>query len=147
MRKARLIEDAENDVVHGNGREQIRALCERARFQSEWYSVRWKRLHEYLRDHADQDTFERSCNIMANGTADSMEPPTYGQILNVLQQAIEQSIALADTGSHAHKSRFDPDGVGEIPPGWRVVEAMTERLKDGLKWGTSLMRRSTSTVD
>jgi hypothetical protein len=134
MRKAWLIEQAENDCVIGDGVEQVRALCERAKFQAEWYSVRWKRLHEYLKTHADRATFEACCAIMANGTADTKEPPTYDRILNQLTGAIAQAAALADTGSHAHKTRFVDGGNGEPVAGWRVAEAMRERLLDATNY-------------
>jgi hypothetical protein len=135
MRKAWLIEQAENDCVVGNGVEQVRALCERAKFQAEWYSVRWKRLHRLV-EEADipEELKQQFSAVMANGATNSMEPPTYDQILNQLTGAIAQAAALADTGSHAHKSRFVDDGNGEPVAGWRVAEAMRDRLLDATKY-------------
>lgn len=46
--------------------------------------------------------------------------------------ALQHIAALGDTGSEVHKSNFDPDGVGETPAGWRVVEAMRRVALDAL---------------
>lgn len=139
MRKARLIEEAENGCVIGDGSRQIRYLCERARYQTEWYAVRWKRLHQLVEESDIPEELKvKFSAVMANGTTDTMELPTYDHVVNGLNAAIAQALALTDTGSHAHKLRFDPDDVGEIPAGWRVVEAIRERLLDGQKYSKEI---------
>ena len=59
-----------------------RLACEKARedraFTEEWYGTRWHRLAELLRGTAHWPVV---CDIMANGTAGSREPPTYAQTL------------------------------------------------------------------
>ena len=45
--------------------------------------------------------------------------------------ALQQIAQLADTGSKAHKERFQPNGEGDgIANGWRVAEAMREISND-----------------
>jgi hypothetical protein len=45
--------------------------------------------------------------------------------------ALQQIAQLADTGSKAHKERFQPNGEGDgIANGWRVAEAMREIAND-----------------
>lgn len=41
-------------------------------------------------------------------------------------EALHNIAALGDTGSDLHRLNFDPDGIGEIPTGWRVAEKMRE---------------------
>jgi hypothetical protein len=45
-------------------------------------------------------------------------------------KALQLIALLADTGSKAHKERFDPDGPNGNPTGWRVAEAMREIAND-----------------
>ena len=47
---------------------------------------------------------------------------------NRLLWAIEYALALTNTGSEQFRTAFDPDGVGEIPAGWRVVEKVRSCL-------------------
>lgn len=45
--------------------------------------------------------------------------------------ALQRIAQLADTGSRAHKERFNPNGEGDgIANGWRVAEAMREIAND-----------------
>jgi len=51
----------------------------------------------------------------------------YKQCVTALQQIAQ----LADTGSRAHKERFQPNGEGDgVANGWRVAEAMREIAND-----------------
>lgn len=53
-----------------------------------WYSVRWERLKNLLKD----TEYSNSANsIMANGTADPFEPPTYEQQFNMLKYKLEEA--------------------------------------------------------
>jgi hypothetical protein len=47
-----------------------------------WYAVRWERLKNLLRD---TEYHRPACSIMANGTSDHFDPPTYEQQLNILK--------------------------------------------------------------
>jgi len=53
-------------------------------------------------------------------------------VLDGLVKSIREAIELADTKSAKHRAVFDPDGVGEIPAGWRVAEKMREVLVDSV---------------
>lgn len=46
----------------------------------DWYAVRWERLRKLIHDDA-RHIEDEACSIMANGTADVDEPPTYAQQL------------------------------------------------------------------
>jgi len=55
--------------------------AERVEFIQEWYAVRLERLRDLIQDKAPQ-LEDEICAILANGSANSAEPPTYAQILN-----------------------------------------------------------------
>jgi hypothetical protein len=59
------------------------ALLAKARgriaFTQQWYAERFERLRGLCREAGVEDQF---CNIVANGTASALEPPTYAQQLN-----------------------------------------------------------------
>ena len=66
---------------------EIRQLKKQQESTHQWYAVRWKRLRDLI--HTDAPNIENdACCIMANGTADSQDPPTYAQILNNLRHQI-----------------------------------------------------------
>lgn len=46
-----------------------------------WYAERWERLRKLIRDKAPAIDDEACC-VMANGTADADEVPTYAQLLS-----------------------------------------------------------------
>lgn len=46
----------------------------------DWYAARWERLRKLIHDDA-RHIEDEACCIMANGTADVDEPPTYAQQL------------------------------------------------------------------
>ncbi len=50
-------------------------------FAHDWYAVRWERLRKLIREQAP-DIEDAACCIMANGTADVYEVPTYGQMMS-----------------------------------------------------------------
>lgn len=53
-----------------------------------WYSVRWERLKNLLKE---TEYGNAAHSIMANGTADPFEPPTYEQQLNTLKYKLEET--------------------------------------------------------
>lgn len=63
----------------------------------QWYAERWAR----LRDLFDGTPLEaRACNVMANGTADHEEPPTYAQLLNSARADRDRLAAERDALQH-----------------------------------------------
>lgn len=67
----------------------LAALERQLAFLEEWYAVRWKRLKQLV--HEEAPAIEaRACAIMANGTADSMEPHQYDQALAALRADAER---------------------------------------------------------
>lgn len=64
-------------------RDELRDALSKSRrshdFTRQWYAVRIERIRDLAKEHGIWP--EAAC-ILANGTADSSEPPTYAQILN-----------------------------------------------------------------
>jgi len=61
--------------------------------------------------------------------------------------ALTEIALLADTGSKAHKERFQPNGKGDgIANGWRVAEAMREIAND-VVGSVSLLRSLFAEMD
>lgn len=60
--------------------KEIKKLKSTLEFTHQWYAVRWKRLRDLIHDDA-RHIEDDACCIMANGTADSMEPPDYDRML------------------------------------------------------------------
>lgn len=56
-------------------REASREFCHR------WYAERWERLRKLIHDDA-RHIEDEACRVMANGTADVDEVPTYAQLLS-----------------------------------------------------------------
>ena len=63
------------------------------------------------------------------------EATTYRHLLggaqakcDILTTRLTRIISLTDTGSDVFKREFDPERVGEIPSGWRVVEKIRETI-------------------
>ena len=94
MDKDEQITRARRGEIIGDGRDQMNVLVtelNRARGGNarihDWYSARWKRLHELIKSDACHIE-EEACNIMANGTRNSMEPPEYETILGDLRRQL-----------------------------------------------------------
>jgi len=69
----------------------------------QWYGERWVRLTDELRD---TEHWERVCNILANGTAEVTEPPTYAQQLNIAKyRAAEAERRHGDALAHSIRYR------------------------------------------
>jgi len=63
--------------------ERLRGTVDHVHY---WYSTRWERLRVLLKGTKWMD---RACSVMANGTADHYEPPTYAQLLNIERHRAE----------------------------------------------------------
>jgi hypothetical protein len=57
---------------------------EKVEFVQQWYAERWERLRDLIHDNA-LHIEDEACCIMANGTANVNEPPTYAQQMNLLR--------------------------------------------------------------
>ena len=57
----------------------------RIQFTEDWYAVRIARLSELCKKHG---CWEEASAILANGTVDSSEPPTYAQTLSLLRHEV-----------------------------------------------------------
>ncbi len=66
---------------------RIKELEQDSDFTKQWYAVRIKRIRDLLR--GTELWTEYNC-IMANGVANSSEPPRYGQLMNILRHNYEE---------------------------------------------------------
>jgi hypothetical protein len=75
-------------------RDDLRQRAEAAEKERDhvrqWYAQRWERLKDLAKEHG---IWDKAACIMANGTADSMEPPTYAQQLNEAKYRAEAAEA------------------------------------------------------
>lgn len=53
-------------------------MAAKLRHAHEWYAVRWERLRQLIHDDA-RHIEDAAISVMANGTTDTMDPPTYAQ--------------------------------------------------------------------
>lgn len=60
--------------------------------------------------------------------------------IDELTAALNSIAQLADSGSALHKATFDPHDTEQVPPGWRVVEAMRERALEVLAASDSIAK-------
>lgn len=68
--------------------DDVDALLKELDFVRQWYAVRWERLRKLIHDYALPHVEDAAVCIMANATADPMEPPTYDQILQGLRSEV-----------------------------------------------------------
>ena len=97
MKADELLQRSRVGEVIGDGSAQINALLYHLdaalngqEFAHQWYAVRWKRIHELIREKCPEHEDEACC-VMANGTGSVMEPPRYDMIVN----ALRTDVALA----------------------------------------------------
>lgn len=84
-------------------------------FAHEWYGCRWERLRALIRERAPEIE-AAACCVMANGTADVDEPPTYAQQMNALRH--ENARLRAAVGAALALLRGWPDEVHDfVTPG------------------------------
>lgn len=77
---------------------QLAEACKKIEHQRYWYGCRSQRLQQFAKEEMTKAQQKRFFSIMANGTADSTEPPTYAQQYNMLKHRAEEAEArLKDT--------------------------------------------------
>lgn len=73
--------------------QEAAKLVERLRFRLEfnqsWFSTRLERLWHWAHQELSEEQKDRYFNIVANGTAEMNEPPTYAQELNIVKHRLE----------------------------------------------------------
>jgi hypothetical protein len=63
-----------------------------------WYGCRLERLSQFMREEATPEIRHRYFSIIANGTADHAEPPTYAQQMNTLKHDAERLAEALEIG-------------------------------------------------
>lgn len=82
---------------------------EKLEFCEEWYAVRIERLKDLAKKH---DIWPEMACILANGTGDPYEPPTYAQQMNLLRYRAEKA---------EKKLELIAQEAGEWFPAWHGV--------------------------
>jgi len=59
--------------------EELQASIEHTH---QWYATRWEKLRALIEEHGSEALIGQAHCVMANGVRDTMDPPTYAQILN-----------------------------------------------------------------
>lgn len=93
---------------YGPYRVQQYVTQETLDFSQSWYAARWERLDQLVREEATEEFKSRWFNVMANGTADVHEPPTYAGLLNrhrfATEKAQEEVVALKKANTIQHEN-------------------------------------------
>jgi hypothetical protein len=76
-----------------SGAKLVRRLQSRLEHTQSWYGARFKRLFEWAHGELNESLRNRYFSIVANGTADVFEPPTYAQELNIARYRAERAEA------------------------------------------------------
>lgn len=91
---ARYDDEAERlGIVKEEYRAEAEAQRKRADYTEQWYAERIERLTDLAKEHG---IWDRVASILANGTAEATEPPTYAQLLNVAKSRAEKAEAQRD---------------------------------------------------
>jgi hypothetical protein len=85
--------DRLNSAGDKDGAKLVRRLVERHDHTRYWYGVRHKRLWHWAHDELAPDLRDRYFSILANGTADVHEEPTYAQQYNQMQWRMQAAEA------------------------------------------------------
>jgi len=80
----------QNMSQYGPHRVQKYVVEDRVEFVHEWYANRFERLRVWANTSLTESLRHQYFNIVANGTAEMHEPPTYAQLLNTKQHAIDR---------------------------------------------------------
>ncbi len=109
-------------VLEGQ-RDDLAASLEHTRY---WYGCRLERLDDLMRSEATEEIRNRYFSIIANGTADIHEPPTYAQQMNTLKH---QSERLAEQRDRLAKAMGEPLGfIKSLGEPQDKHEAMSQAL-------------------
>lgn len=114
---------------------------DRAQHTQEWYATRWRRLKEWARKDIPDNLSNQFFSIIANGTKDPFEPPTYAQQMNVLKHHLERAVRKLSTSRkqaqelQAVWSSMIGDGSDVLTPvGLKtLIEDYREELRQALR--------------
>lgn len=76
-----------------DGAQLVKRLHERLEHTRYWYSIRHERLWHWAHAELNDQQRSRYFSIVANGTADITEPPTYAQQFNMMKWRMERAEA------------------------------------------------------
>ncbi|EOV9517759.1 TPA: hypothetical protein VDV84_001783 [Pseudomonas aeruginosa] len=94
-------------------REEVEKAQNALAFTEQWHGVRYERLWHWAHAELDEEQKRRYFNIVANGTAEHSEPPTYAQQLCRMKHRYE----CAEKEAAALRARVAvvPDGYALVP--------------------------------
>ena len=108
----------QNMSQYGPHRVQKYVVEDRVEFVHEWYANRFERLRVWANTSLTESLRHQYFNIVANGTAEMHEPPTYAQLLNTKQHAervlkdvmvASAENSLASAGLEAANAKLEAD--------------------------------------
>lgn len=76
-----------------DGAKLVKRLHGRLELTRYWYSTRHERLWHWAHEELTDQQRNRYFSIVANGTADMTEPPTYAQQFNMMKHRMERAEA------------------------------------------------------
>ncbi len=123
------------DTALSEQAKTIAGLTESKAFIVQWYAQRWERLKDWARKEIPADLTEQFFSIVANGTKDPCEPPTYGQQMNILRHENKEQAATIETLEKSIAERgFSPMAAKIIEQRKTIEEqaATIDRLREGL---------------
>lgn len=126
---------------YGPHRVQKYVVEDRVTFTDEWYANRFERLRVWANTSLTESLRHQYFNIVANGTAEAHEPPTYARLLNVKQHAIDRM-------SHHIAALHQLLGIRPSTEPRPEVERRAEQaLKDLVDGGRTLAERNREWFD
>ncbi len=133
-------------------REEVEKAQNALAFTEQWYGVRYERLWHWAHAELDEEQKRRYFNIVANGTAEHSEPPTYAQQLCRMKNRYE--CAEKEVAALRARVVVIPEHKDDLPPiyedenlpafhhykGWNACLDELARL-NGLTVSEALLRR------
>lgn len=119
-------EQTQNQTALVEETKEYKQLTEKLESSQEWYSARWEKLRDLLRD---TEYWTRANSIMANGVNDIHDPPTYQQQMNLLKFKLEKTIEERDKAQKNYQWMVD-NAVATKLDGYRELGAKCAKLEE-----------------
>lgn len=124
-------------------REEIKKAQNALAFTEQWYGVRHERLWHWAHAELNEEQKRRYFNIVANGTAEHSEPPTFAQQLCRAKhryECAEKEVATLRARAVVVPERDARRMDTEYPEGWNDCRDELARL-NGMTVSERLLRR------
>ncbi|EOG9968330.1 TPA: hypothetical protein OW314_006207 [Pseudomonas aeruginosa] len=131
-------------------REEVEKAQNALAFTEQWHGVRYERLWHWAHAELDEEQKRRYFNIVANGTAEHSEPPTYAQQLCRMKHryecaekeaaALRARVAVVPDASTVYAALDARERLFTSPENIQVALEAQSRL-NGLTVSEGLLRR------